>query len=1179
MKKTLLYGMIIIIFCSVVFAGSFTKTLTFSSTDIEIKQIEHYSIVQLRGTLPYQEIGAPIVPVAIYNVLVPANATITEIKVLATTEHPIDGKYLLYPAQEPKPISHQAEILFTEPNQAIYGASSVYPAKIVDYTSTGTKSGYRLGSFAVFPVRYYPQTQQLGLITNLTLEFIYEENRVSPEPITHNQKEFFAQDVKNLIINPEDIERFSPPVNFIDQNEIDCIIITSDALASNFQSLIEWHNKKGFRTEVRTTTWITSNYAGRDQQEKIRNFIRDYFTTRGLKWVILGGDNAIVPCRRTRAIVNTYIGNIPADLYYADLQWSWDGNNNNIFGETTDTVDFFADLYVGRLSVDNATEISNNINKIFTYEKNPDSTYIKKILLPAAYLWSNYNHMLSQDSIERITPPDWIDRKINLGQNDALRYLVRDSLNNGFGFAHLVGHGDDVGVYIYNSAQYNTSDPATQTNSSKLVIVNSIACYPGNFEYNDCLAERMMNVPNCAVAVIMNSRYGWGTPPVIGPSELLDIAFYDFFFRQDSSLIGPCSSTAKDAYRYFAETQQVWRWCVFELNLFGDPLLPMWRNTPRRIQISRPDTIQTGPQTITVTVTQVATPVSNVLVGFYKNGEVWKRGKTNSNGQVTLVVNANTTGKMYITATGANCYPLEDSITVVTGTPMPYITLDSLTLSTINPNQTVNFYAIVTNTGNGTATNTMGKLRTNSNYISIIDSVSNYGTIAVGAQAIGDLYTFYVSGNTPCGTQIPFTLTITADQGTWNFNFNVFVGQAPQPGMIAANHDTGYCLLTVTALGSIGYTNPADIQQGLSFIKKKPASSKIGSGFRYPKSALSALYYSSMLSGNSSSYVADRFYGQPATTLNQDWSVMESLRFVLPPSFGNQHLQASYTDAGHPSPKGLKVIQNSYSLSDSRYDDFVVLVFEYQNTGTTTINGLYSGIISDFDIKPESSATDIARSDVNRRAVYMRRAVTQNPTVGMKLLYPLTAANLTCIDHAIYVYPESAMNENMKYRILNGGINVLQSNRTYDWSVALSAGPFNLAPSQTYRVAYAFVGGNSEATFLANCDSAQAWFNQYVGITDALDRFLYIKPTTDFTIIPNVGKKINKIAYQISKPGRLTIRIYDISGKLQAELFNDNVKSSSGIIEPKSKQLANGVYFIKLTTAEESITKKFLDIE
>jgi hypothetical protein len=1161
MKKILLS--ILVLTC--VYGGVITKTFYFSPTALNFEKIGDYDIVSYHGLSMYVEKGKPVLPQGVYYILIPSDATVTEIRIKEYEEVPLVGSYYLYPGPDPVPVSVSNIPTNAIPDIEIY-RQELFPQEIIRYTSTGTKSGFRIASFALFPVRYYPQEKKISLISKITIEVIWQENEVIPEVLTPDQYEVFKKDVKTLVINPEDLERFSPP-RISKQNEIDCLIITYDGLVNNLVALKEWHNKKGYRTEFLTTTDINNNYSGRDLQEKIRKAIINYYENYGLKWVILAGDNNYLPTRRAYAVVNTSpptIGNIPCDLYFSDLQWSWDGNNNNIFGEAgVDTVDFFADVYVGRLSVENTSEVNNILNKINIYEKNPDSLYLNRILLPAAYLWQNYNHMISQDSISNLLPSNWIYRKINLGQNDGLRYLVRDSINNGFGLAHLVGHGDDVGVYIYNSPQYYVSDPQTQTNANKLVIVNSIACYPGNFEYSDCLAERMLNASNCAVAVMMNSRYGWGTPPVIGPSELLDISFYRRFFSDDSIFLGSTFSTSKDIYRYYAETQQVWRWCVFELNLFGDPLIPLWKSAPIRVSLSYPDTIYTGPQNIQVLVTRNMVPVSGVTVGIYKPNEVYARARTNSQGIATLFINPTTDGLIYLTASGAGILPQEESTQVIWGSALPYLTLRRLTINQLEINQNNQFSVIIQNVGNASATNVTGILGSNNNYISIVDSISNYGALAAGDTNLGDNFTVFVSAQIPAGTIIPFVLVLNADQGNWNINFEIRAGLPPVPGMIYAEHDTGYCLLGVTAQGSIGYTQPNE---------------KIGQGFRYPKSASSQLYYASILVGNSASYIVDRFYGQPASSTNTDFRVLESLRFIFPPIMGAEQLVGSYTDAGHPTPLGLKVIQRSYMSDALAYDDFVILEFEYQNPTQNSINNLYSGIIADFDIVASSATSDIARTDANRRLAYMRQAATQNPTVGVKLLYPSSYANLTVIDHDRYVYPDSAMTESMKYRILNGGISLSQSNRTYDWSVGVSCGPFNLPPGGTYRVVYAFIGGNSEATFLANADSAQAYYDRLAGIvensTDA-DKMLLAKT---IMVKSNFLSQEVVILNNNLTDSNLTIKLYDIMGKKVLDLAEYCVLNKESAIRIRIPKLSSGIYFLKISDATRTATAKLLVI-
>jgi Peptidase family C25 len=64
--------------------------------------------------------------------------------------------------------------------------------------------------------------------------------------------------------------------------------------------------------------------------------------------VLLGGDVQYVPDRKCYLTVEVNTDVIPADLYYADLQYSWNSDGNSHYGEMTDSVDLYHDVYVGR---------------------------------------------------------------------------------------------------------------------------------------------------------------------------------------------------------------------------------------------------------------------------------------------------------------------------------------------------------------------------------------------------------------------------------------------------------------------------------------------------------------------------------------------------------------------------------------------------------------------------------------------------------------------------------------------------------------------------------------------------------------------------------------------------------------------------------------------------------------
>ncbi|MFO7638936.1 MAG: C25 family cysteine peptidase [bacterium] len=611
------------------------------------------------------EPGEPLLPAWLMTLVIPQGMRVASVTALPGRVVELPGRFRLMPAQLPVPVSVRELPAFVPLDADIAGSDEAWPAVLAAAGPVGNKSGFRLVTITLNPLRYHARSGRLELATELSLRVEYEPDPAArPELLSERQLARFAPAVRALVHNPAEVNRYAPMARPTDFGDIDCVILTSAALEPAFARLADWHTRKGFRTETRTTTWVYANYAGRDNPERIRNFVRDYHTNQGLMWLILGGDNAVVPARRARAVVNSSPGDIPCDLYYADLQWSWDGNNNNIFGEAgVDTVDLYYDLYVGRASVDDTVQVNTFVDKVLTHEQNPPTDYLRRMLLADAELWSGYNHQQSNDSIAAITPAGWTDVFIHSPTNTT---AIRDSLNHGFQFAHIVGHGNDVGIYNGSTNMYGNAAAGAQTNAARVNLLNSIACYPGNFEYSDCLAEVAHNRRGGgSVAVIMNSRYGWGQPPNLGPSEKLDIRFYDYFFNHDTMPIGITHAASKEFYRSLALNQQVWRWCYYELNLFADPLLMMYEDIPGSLALEFDSPIMTGGRNYTVTVRSGGSALAGALVCLQKGAEVYARGWTNGSGQVTLAINPATAGWLQITATAANHLPEYDSCQVL----------------------------------------------------------------------------------------------------------------------------------------------------------------------------------------------------------------------------------------------------------------------------------------------------------------------------------------------------------------------------------------------------------------------------------------------------------------------------------------------------------------------------------
>lgn len=1146
-------------------AGTITRTLTFSPDEVTFEKVNGYDVPQLRGFISMSQPGEPMIPQALYTFLVPSGATVTGVTVERSTSMVLPGTYRIHPAQEPRPLSTKNAPAFVAPSSAVYGSGTNFPGRLSSFGHTGTKSGFRVCGISLFPLQYSPFDGLLTLHTSLTVRIEYEEGTYRAVPMTAGQQDWTARDLRGLVVNPEDIKAFAPPVRAADPTDAEYVIITTDSYAATLQPLADWHAREGYATVFKTVAWITGAYAGRDTQEKIRNFIIDYWQNHGTIFVLLAGANSVIPARRGRSICGGYTGNIPADLYYMDLQWSWDGNGNSVFGEADgDTVDFYTDIYLGRAPIASTANAQTFVNKVSTYQRNPNTGFIKRTYLPWVPLFTGYTGEAVSDTIANMTPVGWTDTKVGSPSTSAFQ----SAINSGYGYCHAAAHGDDYGFYTdLGSPIYTTTQAGAQTNGlDKLVIMNSMACISGNFENQSCLSVTLQNNPNGgSVANMMNSRYGWGTPPSFGPSEKLCVRFFDFFLNYDSFPVGVAHARGKDWYAALAPSQEVWRWCFYDYNLLGDPAMPVWSDTPGTMTVAAPDTVTTGPQNVRVTVTSGGSPLANARVGMYKPGEVAVRGITNTAGQVDVLVSPANIGTLYVTVYAQDKLPVTDSAVVVAGTPRPHIVLQSTFVddggnNRLDPGETVNLYAAIRNAGNAVATSAQGRLRTASTHVSLVDSTSSYGSIAAGDTSRGDNYRLTASPSTPPGSRIPFSVAVTTAEGNWDVAFELVVGTPQVPGQVTMNHDTGYCKLTVTALGSLGYTEP-------------PGDA--GTGFSYPKATASQLYYSSLLVGNSATYVADHYFGQPPSGApNADFRVVDSLFAVLPPANGDEHFRCVISDAGHASPKNLSVTCNSYQNDDPGYDDFVVLQYTITNNGSSTLAGMYAGIMADFDIG-SNSATNTGASSEAKRYTTMRQASSENPTVGVKILEPTSFANLSCIDHARYVYPDSCMTESQKYRWLNGTLSQRNSTRSYDWSIVTSVGPFDLAAGESRRVAFAFIGGTSAAQFDAHADSAQSWYDNHTGVGEPGGTGRALTPRA-VTCTPNPFSRSVRVSFDLADNGPVSVRVCDVSGRIVAVLTNSARHDARFEADWEPGQLANGVYLLKAQDAVGTVTEKLL---
>lgn len=470
----------------------------------------------------------------------------------------------------------------------------------------------------------------------------------------------------------------------------------------------------------------------------------------------------------------------------------------------------------------------------------------------------------------------------------------------------------------------------------------------------------------------------------------------------------------------------------------------------------------------------------------------------------------------------------------------------------LDPGETANLITYIGNIGNVAATNVRGRLRENDPYLSISDSMGTYRNLNPldTASNGSDVFVVTAAGNTPQGYVANLTLFLACAETSYTRTLTVMVG-LPQT-FYAATHIAPNCSLSHCANGAVGYTR---------------SNQSVGRGFVYPKNGAQTMFYGSITAGNALTYVVDAYY-ESSSRDDSDWVCVDSLRAVTPPTRAMEEFRGAYKDLGHAAPKQLKCTAHSYALTtdSTGYDDWVIIAYTFTNEGTANIDNLHCGLFIDFDVA--GGASNYAAVDAARRTAHVRNTQTNwNPTVGMRLISPRTARNASVIDHATYVYPFGGLPDTLQWKFLSNTITLASANRNYDWSVMASAGPFSLTPGASQQVVFGIIGGTSQATFNANSDSAQAWWDRLLAVEEGLTP---VRPLT-IQIAPNPCHKGTKIYFYNAPNHRVAIDIYDVTGQ---RVRSVKALPEKGVVDLATDGLSNGIYFVKITAGERSVTEK-----
>ncbi len=687
--RTVLFALVALcVFASVALAspGALTTTVEVAEQDVLVEQIDGFDVVRFRAGLTTHEEGYPELPLMLVRFALPdgAVALSAEARVLAQSELP--GSFLVRPRQPQVPLSIPELARWIDPDEAAYASQRPYPEQSCVLLGSGNAGGQGIATVAFYPVQYIAAERKLYV--NETTEIVLTiapapETARMPGPLSPRSARATAERARALVVNPEAvIDRSAGPR--AGRGEVDYLIITPSSYESTFQTLADWKAQKGLTTEVVTTTWVYSNYTGVDTQEQIRNCIIDYYENKGTMWVLLGGDTGVVPARTVYAMTSGVGGaadedKIRCDLYYGDLDGTWDANGNGTYGQISlDEIDMYADVFVGRAPIDNATEAARFVNKVLTYEGAPGgdpiaTDYQENMLFMAEVLWSEpwTDHAICKNMIDDESVPEQFDPITKLYQTSGnlSRSSAVAAMNAGYNIINHNGHAYTTVLSIGSGSLYR-SDFDGLTNGPRYGLFYSMGCWSAAID-KDCIAEHWVNsAGGGGIAYVGNSRYGWGSPgnPGGGTGDVFDREFFSVLFNEGLEHAGVAHAAHKDAFVELARSNGYTRYTLYELNLLGDPETRIWTRNPVEATVVHTSEIPLGEHELLVTVSRDGEAVADATV-FMSSGELSVVATTGPNGVATLTPAPTVEGTMTIVVTGQGILPYQSNVAVLDQPP------------------------------------------------------------------------------------------------------------------------------------------------------------------------------------------------------------------------------------------------------------------------------------------------------------------------------------------------------------------------------------------------------------------------------------------------------------------------------------------------------------------------------
>jgi hypothetical protein len=348
-----------------------------------------------------------------------------------------------------------------------YSTNAFFPGKLAELGTPYIIRDVRGQAIKFYPLQYNPQTKVLRVYTSIEVKVKnIKEYGINPLLETTPEAEktaLFENVYQNHFLN------YPASRATLAETGGKMLIICYDNFASTMQSFVDWKTSIGMQVEM-------VNYSTIGSASAIKTYVANYYNQNGLTFLLLVGDNAQVPTSSTSA-----------------------GDSDNNYGYIVGS-DHYLDIFVGRFSAENTTQLSTMVDRTIYYERDMSSS--DAIISKGIGIASNEGTGGGGDNNESD------EQHMNNIENDLEGYgyaitrcyqnggstsQLSSLVNSGAGIINYVGHGSNTGWY---APSFTVSNVNALTNTNKYPFIISVACVVGNFKNITCYAESWIRASN-----------------------------------------------------------------------------------------------------------------------------------------------------------------------------------------------------------------------------------------------------------------------------------------------------------------------------------------------------------------------------------------------------------------------------------------------------------------------------------------------------------------------------------------------------------------------------------------------------------------------------------------------------------------------------------------------------------